>query len=193
LWGRADYFTVNVSSPNTPGLRALQTRDALTDLLGRLAEARASLRTGGRDYPVFLKVAPDLTDDEIEAIVEVAAAHRLDAIIVGNTTLSRPDTLRSDHRTETGGLSGAPLTALSTGVLRRFHQSAGGRVALIGAGGVASGADAYAKIRAGACIVQIYSALVYEGPGLVRRLKLDLAARLKADGFVSVAQAVGAR
>ena len=193
LWGRADYFTVNISSPNTPGLRALQTRDALQELLGRLAEARAALMALGADHPVFLKVAPDLGDDEIEAIVEIAAAQGLDAIIVGNTTISRPNSLRSKHRGETGGLSGAPLTALSTAVLRQFHQAAAGRIALIGAGGIASGADAYAKIRAGASAVQLYSALVYDGAGLIGRIARDLAARIAADGFGSVAEAVGAR
>jgi dihydroorotate dehydrogenase len=192
LWGRADYLTVNISSPNTPGLRALQTRDALQELLTRLAEARASLRAQGRDHPVFLKVAPDLSDGEIETIAETAAAHGLDAIVVGNTTVSRPAGLRSALKTEAGGLSGAPLMPLSTEVLRRFHQAAAGRVALIGVGGIGSGADAYAKIRAGARAVQLYSAMVYAGPDLIGRLTHDLAARLKADGFASVADAVGA-
>ena len=191
LWGRADYFTVNISSPNTPGLRALQTRDALQELLERLASARAALRAQSRDHPVFLKVAPDLGEDEIEAIVETSVAGGLDAIIVGNTTLSRPDSLRSRRRAEAGGLSGAPLMSLSTAVLRQFHAAAAGRVVLIGAGGVVSGADAYAKVRAGARAVQLYSALVYEGAGLVGRIARDLAARLKADGFNSVAEAVG--
>jgi len=189
LWGLADYFTVNISSPNTPGLRALQTREALAELLGRLGEARAALSGA---YPVFLKVAPDLAEDEIEAIVETSLAHGLDAIIVGNTTLSRPDTLASPLKAEAGGLSGAPLSALSTRVLGQFHIAAAGRIALIGAGGVASGADAYAKIRAGAQAVQLYSAMVYDGPGLVVRIRRDLDARLAADGFATVAEAVGA-
>jgi dihydroorotate dehydrogenase len=191
LWGRADYFTVNISSPNTPGLRALQTGEALQALLGRLAQARSVLKAQMTDYPVFLKVAPDLADDEIEVIVESAIAHGLDALVVGNTTLSRPETLRSPLRAESGGLSGAPLTALSTQVLGRFHQAAGGRIALIGVGGVGSGADAYAKIRAGASAVQLYSAMVYQGPGLAARVARDLAARLRADGFLHVADAVG--
>jgi dihydroorotate dehydrogenase len=192
LWGRADYFTANISSPNTPGLRALQTGEALRELLARLAETRAKLRADGQDYPVFLKVAPDLADDEIEAIVTVSVAHGLDAIIIGNTTLSRPESLASRHRGEAGGLSGAPLMTLSTSVLARFHQVAGGRIALIGAGGVASGADAYAKIRAGASAVQLYSALALQGAGLIGKIASDLAARLKADGFASVGEAVGA-
>jgi len=193
LWGLSDYFTANISSPNTPGLRALQTRAALEELLGRLAQARAELKArSGRDYPIFLKVAPDLEDGEVEAIVETVIGAGLDAIIVSNTTIARPDTLRSPLAGESGGLSGAPLLAPSTAVLKRFHAAAAGRVALIGAGGIASGADAYAKIRAGAGAVQLYSALVYGGPGLVVRIKRDLAARLRADGFAAVQDAVGA-
>ena len=191
LWSLADYFTVNISSPNTPGLRALQTRGALEELLGRLSQARAVLASAQGQHPVWLKVAPDLDDAEIEAIVELSLAHGLDAIVVGNTTLSRPETLVSPSKSEAGGLSGAPLMPLSTRVLGRFQAAAGGRISLIGVGGIASGMDAYAKIRAGAAAVQLYSAMVYEGVGLVRRLRRDLAARLHADGFASVAEAVG--
>jgi dihydroorotate dehydrogenase len=191
LWGLCDYFTVNVSSPNTPGLRNLQSRAALEELAGRLAETRQALYAG-RNYPMFLKVAPDLTDRDVIDIVESVRTHGLNGIIISNTTITRPDDLKSSSATQTGGLSGAPLMSLSTQVLKRFHDANGtAELALIGAGGVASGADAYAKIRAGACVVQLYSALVYEGPGLVRRLKRDLAARLRADGFSSVAEARG--
>ena len=193
LWGLSDYFTANISSPNTPGLRALQTKAALEELLGRLAETRAALRiASGADYPIFLKVAPDLEDGEVEAIVETVVGAGLDAIIVSNTTIARPETLTSRFAAESGGLSGAPLLAPSTAVLARFHAAAAGRVALIGAGGVADGAGAYAKIRAGARAVQLYSALVYGGPGLVTRIKRDLAARLRADGFAAVEDAIGA-
>ncbi|MDP2215338.1 quinone-dependent dihydroorotate dehydrogenase [Phenylobacterium sp.] len=188
LWGLASYFTINISSPNTPGLRALQTRGALEELLGRLVEARDALPAEGK-VPMFLKVAPDLDEAEIEAICDVVAAAGLDAVIVSNTTVSRPP-LRSAQAGETGGLSGAPLMALSTQTLRLFHQAADGRFPLAGAGGVSSGAEAYAKIRAGACVVQLYSALVFSGPGLVGRIKADLAARLRADGFSSTAEAV---
>jgi dihydroorotate dehydrogenase len=190
LWGLADYFTVNISSPNTPGLRALQTGEALAELLGRVAEARAAL---AGHAPVFLKVAPDLDDAGIEAIAEAVAGAGFDGVIVGNTTLSRPDNLKSGHRGEAGGLSGAPLMDLSTRVLGQFHAAARGRFALIGAGGIASGADAYAKIRAGAAAVQLYSALVFKGPSLITAIRRDLAARLKADGFASLGAAVGAR
>jgi dihydroorotate dehydrogenase len=188
LWPLADYFTANISSPNTPGLRELQSGPALDELLGRLAQARAEL---GGARPLFLKVAPDLTDAQIDVICTAVARHGLDGVIVGNTTISRPDGLRSRFKAEVGGLSGAPLMSLSTQILGRFHQAAAGRFVLIGAGGVGSGADAYAKIRAGACLVQIYTALVFQGPGVVGRIKSDLAARLRADGFVSVAEAVG--
>ncbi|WP_411286770.1 quinone-dependent dihydroorotate dehydrogenase [Phenylobacterium sp.] len=191
LWGLASYFTLNISSPNTPGLRALQTRAALEDLLGRVAEARDGLAPEGR-VPMFLKVAPDLEDGEVETIVETVCAFGLAGIMVANTTVSRP-ALRSAGRDEAGGLSGAPLMALSTQVLRRFGEAAAGRLALVGVGGVGSGADAYAKIRAGAHAVQLYSALVFEGPGLVARIKRDLADRLRGDGFASTSHAVGAK
>ncbi len=190
LWGLASYFTINISSPNTPGLRALQTKAALEELLGRLAQARDGLPAQGR-VPMFLKVAPDLEDGEVEAIVETVVANGLQGIIVSNTTITRPS-LASKHAGEAGGLSGAPLTALSTQMLGAFHQASAGRVALIGAGGIGSGANAYAKIRAGACAVQLYSAMVFGGPGLVTRIKRDLAACLRRDGFESVAAAVGA-
>jgi len=186
LKGLADYVTVNVSSPNTPGLRDLQGRAALDDLLGRLAEARA-----GDSTPVFLKVAPDLTAAEIQLIVEAALDHGVDALIVANTTLDRPDTLKSPWRGEAGGLSGAPLKDRAMAALRAAAEASAGRLPLIAVGGIDSGAEAYDRIRAGASAVQIYSALVYDGPGLVGRIKRDLAARLRADGFSTTSEAVG--
>jgi dihydroorotate dehydrogenase len=191
LWGLASYFTINISSPNTPGLRALQTRAALEELLGRLAEARDALPAAGR-APMFLKVAPDLEAGEVEAIVEACIAHGLAGIMVSNTTVSRP-ALRSRFRGEAGGLSGAPLRNLATAKLSEFAAAAAGRLALVAVGGIDSGAEAYARIRAGACAVQLYSALVFEGPGLVTLIKRDLAQRLHADGFRSVSEAVGAQ
>jgi len=193
LWPHASYFTANVSSPNTPGLRALQTRAALDELLGRLAEARAPLTAAHGPKPLFLKVAPDLEEAEVGEIAEACLAGGVDALIVSNTTVARPASLRSALAGEAGGLSGAPLFEPSTRVLAQFHGALAGRLPLIGAGGVGSGAQAYAKVRAGAAAVQLYSALVYEGPGLVTRIKRDLAARLKADGFATVAEAVGAK
>ncbi len=191
LWGMADYFTINISSPNTPGLRLLQTRAALDELLGRLAQARDGLPAAGR-VPTFLKIAPDLEAGEPAAIAEACIAHGISGIIVSNTTVSRPP-LASAARGEAGGLSGAPLFELSTRVLGEVWDAAQGRLSLIGVGGVATGAQAYAKIRAGAAAVQLYSALAYEGPGLVGRIQRELAAMLRADGFTSVADAVGAR
>ncbi|HEX8661311.1 MAG TPA: quinone-dependent dihydroorotate dehydrogenase [Brevundimonas sp.] len=184
LRGLSDYVTVNVSSPNTPGLRALQGRAALDDLLGRLNEART-----GDPTPVFLKVAPDLTGDEIALIVEASLDHRIDALIVSNTTLDRPASLRSRDRVEAGGLSGAPLKSRAMQALRAAADASAGRLPLIAVGGIDSGAEAYARIRAGAGAVQLYSALIYEGPGLVGRIKRDLAARLRADGFSTVSEA----
>lgn len=184
LAGLADYFTVNISSPNTPGLRALQGREALDDLLGRIHEARPA-----DGAPVFLKIAPDLIGEEIGMIVEASIAHRIDALIVSNTTLERPASLRSAYKGEAGGLSGAPLKPFAQKALEAAAEAAGGRLPLIAVGGIADGADAYARIRAGASAVQVYSALIYEGPGMVGRIKRDLAARLRADGFASMAEA----
>jgi dihydroorotate dehydrogenase len=191
LWRLADYFTLNISSPNTPGLRDLQSSGALDELLGRVAEARWDLAYDG-DRPIFLKVAPDLDEAGVETIVEAAKRFGLQGLIVGNTTLARPD-LKSPRRGEAGGLSGAPLMGPSTRLLRLFHQASAGRLVLIGVGGIASGADAYDKIRAGADAVQLYTALIYQGPGLITRICRDLTARLKADGFTSIDGAVGAR
>jgi dihydroorotate dehydrogenase len=191
LWGLASYFTINISSPNTPGLRALQTKAALEELLGRLADARDALPVAGR-APMFLKVAPDLEAGEVETMVDACLAQGVAGIIVSNTTVSRP-ALASRFAGETGGLSGAPLTELSTRVLREFAEASAGRLSLIGVGGIGSGADAYAKIRAGASAVQLYSALVFEGPGLVGRIKRELAERLRSDGFASIGAAVGAQ
>ncbi|HEY2180018.1 MAG TPA: quinone-dependent dihydroorotate dehydrogenase [Caulobacteraceae bacterium] len=186
LAGLADYFTINVSSPNTPGLRDLQERGALEDLLGAVSEAKPAA-------PVFLKVAPDLAEAEVIAITETAVKFALAGLIVSNTTTRRPPGLRDRRAGETGGLSGAPLLAPSTRLLSDFHEAAAGRLALIGVGGIASGADAYGKIRAGASAVQLYSALVFEGPGLVSRIRRELAQRLHGDGFANLAGAVGAR
>ena len=185
LRGLADYVTVNVSSPNTPGLRALQGRAALDVRLGRLAEAR-----GADPTPVFLKIAPDLEAAEIALIVEASLDHGVDALIVANTTLDRPADLRSPDRGEAGGLSGAPLRDRASAALRAAAEASAGRLPLVAVGGIGSGAEAYARIRAGASAVQLYSALIYEGPGLVGRIKRDLAARLRADGFSTVSEAV---
>lgn len=188
----ADYVTVNISSPNTPGLRDLQGAGALGQLLGALRTARRELRDAGQKAPpLLLKIAPDLSEAELGAVVETAIAHEIDGLIVANTTLGRPD-LRSAAAAEAGGLSGKPLFALSTAVLARAHRLAEGRLPLIGVGGISSGADAFAKIRAGADLVQLYTALVYQGPGLVRRIVGELAEIARREGLTRIADAVGA-
>lgn len=189
--GVARYLTVNISSPNTPGLRALQDRGALDELLAAVIEARGAEARGTGGPPIFLKVAPDLQPADIDDIADVAGAHGLDGLIVSNTTISRPP-LKSAHADEAGGLSGAPLRSLALERLRDFRAATGGAIPLIAAGGIASAEDAYARIRAGASLVQLYSALVYQGPGLVRRINRGLAALLKRDGFGAIGQAVGA-
>jgi dihydroorotate dehydrogenase len=192
LWTLADYFTANISSPNTPGLRDLQAKAQLDELLGRLAEARKGLTASAGPKPLFLKVAPDLDEPQIDDICASVLANGLDGIIVGNTTLWRPEDLSGPHAGETGGLSGALLFERSTRVLRQFHARVGGKTALIGCGGIGSGVDAYEKIRAGASAVQLYTMLSFHGPGLVQKIKRELIGRLRADGFKSVAEAVGA-
>ena len=184
----ADFCTVNVSSPNTPGLRALQGRGDLEALLRGVTEAKAR----GPGTPVFLKVAPDLTDEDMADIAGVAKGLPLDALVVSNTTIGLRDGL-SRHGAQTGGLSGGPLFALSTEVLRGFARALRGAVPLIGVGGVGSARDAYAKIAAGASAVQLYTALTYEGPGLVARMLRELPDVLRAEGHASVAEAVGCR
>jgi dihydroorotate dehydrogenase len=185
----ADYVTVNISSPNTPGLRALQRRDALARLLAGLAGARD--RGGRPRVPLFLKIAPDLAPDDEAGVAALAVEHGVDALIVGNTTVERPAILRSRFAGEAGGLSGRPLFPRSTRLLARMAVLLGGRVPLVGVGGVATGADAYAKIRAGATAVQLYTALIYQGPGIVPRILAELDAFLARDGFASLADAVG--
>jgi len=180
-----DYLTVNVSSPNTPGLRALQDRGALADLLSAVRDAR-----GPKGPPVFLKIAPDLQPADIDDIAAVAIGHGIDALIVTNTTISRPP-LKSRHGGESGGLSGRPLRAMAIERLRDFRKATGGRLPLIGAGGIDSAEDAWARIRAGATLLQLYSAMVYEGPGLARRITSELPALMARDGFGSIAEAVG--
>jgi dihydroorotate dehydrogenase len=186
----ADYIVINVSSPNTPGLRALQQRAQIEALITRVLAARASA-AAARLPPILAKVGPDLTDQQLADIAEVALATRLDGLIISNTTVERPQSLRSAHAKEAGGLSGRPLFQAATACLARAYRLTAGRIPIVGCGGVASGADAYAKIRAGASLVQLYTALVFQGPELVARIKQDLAARLRADGFGAVAEAVG--
>ena len=190
----ADYFVINVSSPNTPGLRDLQAASQLTQVVELAKGALADGRSNQDDPPppILVKVAPDLEEEEKERISRVANEVGIDGLIVTNTTVSRPKGLESPDRNEAGGLSGAPLFDLSTQILSDLYRLTEGRIPIIGVGGISSGEDAYKKIRAGASLVQLYTALIFEGPRLVGRINEDLAALLSADGFGSVAEAVGA-
>ena len=180
-----DYVVINVSSPNTPGLRDLQGESRLRAILAAVREA-VPVRP-----PLLVKIAPDLAEAGVEAVVEAAVAHGLDGLIVANTTIARPDTLRSAHAREMGGLSGAPLLGPSTAMLKRAHGLAAGRLALIGCGGVATGGDVLAKLRAGAQLVQLYTAFAYAGPALLARMKRELLDAMRREGFRTVAEAVG--
>lgn len=184
----ADYVTINISSPNTPGLRDLQHGKALAELLAASDEARL---TGDRCVPLFLKIAPDLDSLAIDEIVRAAFDHHIDALIVANTTITRPPSLKSSNAKQSGGLSGAPLAALARARLADVRSATGGRIPLISVGGIDSTAEAYARIRIGASLVQLYSALVYQGPGLAARIAAGLPALLRRDGFASIAEAVG--
>lgn len=186
----ASYLCVNVSSPNTPGLRALQDEGALTALIEAVIAARDEAMGDAAKPPVFLKVAPDLEPADIDAIARIALDKQLGALVVSNTTISRP-TLLSHHAGETGGLSGAPLRDLATQRLRDFRKATDGAIPLVGVGGIATADHAWERIRAGASLVQLYSAMVYEGPGLGARIARGLEGLMRRDGFASIAEAVG--
>lgn len=189
----ADYITVNISSPNTPGLRNLQKRDELSALLAALASARAACTMAHSwQVPLLLKVAPDLDKEERRDVAELVLQHGIDGMIISNTTISRPPAVTGEYKSEAGGLSGRPLLSLSTEVLSDFYRLTEGRIPLIGAGGVASADDAYAKIRAGATLVQLYSALVYQGFGLIKRIHHGLGELMLRDGFSHIREAIGA-
>ncbi|MCB8882472.1 quinone-dependent dihydroorotate dehydrogenase [Acidisoma cellulosilytica] len=180
-----NYVVVNVSSPNTPGLRDLQSEERIAGIL-------AAMRAAVPDAPpIFVKLAPDLSVEGMEAVIEVAVNAGIAGLILTNTTTARPDSLRSPHATETGGLSGRPLFTRSTAMLARASLAARGRLALIGVGGVASGADALAKIHAGADLVQVYTAFIYQGPKLIARIKADLDKAVKSAGVKSIAELKG--
>jgi dihydroorotate dehydrogenase len=183
----ADYVAVNVSSPNTPGLRGLQDREQLRALLATLVEARA-----GKKVPLLLKIAPDLDERALDDIAAEVLAACIEGLIVSNTTIARPPWLKSRYAQEPGGLSGKPLFKPSTWVLAEMRKRVGTKLVLVGVGGIASGADAYAKIRAGAALVQLYTALVYEGAGLLPRIKRELLEYVRRDGFATISDAVGA-
>lgn len=190
----ADYMTIDISCPNTPNGKVFQSKQPLADLLERLKATRARVAAEKQvsPPPMLIKSAPDLTEQEKRDIAQVALESGIDGMIVSNTTIARPASLRSRYRSERGGLSGRPVFEMSTRLLAEMYQLTEGRLPLIGVGGIANAADAYEKIRQGACAVQLYSALVFQGPGLVHRMKHDLALLLKRDGFANVGAAVGA-
>ena len=174
VYARATYVTVNISSPNTKSLRDLQSSEKLDELLETLMARRASLAKGGKAKPLLVKVAPDLDDGQIEAIAALAMKHRVDGLIATNTTIARDHVAGHRHAGEMGGLSGRPLLARSTEVLRKLHAALGGKVALVGVGGIMTGADAHAKIAAGASLVQVYTGFVYRGPELIAQARRAL-------------------
>ena len=191
----ASYFTVNISSPNTPGLRDLQAPAALDELLGRVMAARAAKVAEGKpERPIVVKIAPDIAEDDIAAITAQLEAHKVDAIAVSNTTLARPSSLRNQATArEAGGLSGRPVFHRSTVMLARVHQATGGRVPLIGAGGIDSGQTALAKLEAGASLLQLYTGMVFEGLGLIGRIKAHLAEACRVEGLSSISALTGRR
>ncbi|KAK9936575.1 hypothetical protein M0R45_013409 [Rubus argutus] len=190
----ADYLVINVSSPNTPGLRMLQGRKQLKDLVKKIQAARDEMQWGEEGPPPLLvKIAPDLSKEDLEDIAAVALALRLDGLIISNTTVSRPDSVsRNSVASEAGGLSGKPLFDISTSLLKDMYMLTRGKIPLIGCGGISSGEDAYRKIRAGATLVQLYTAFAYGGPALIPQIKAELTECLERDGFKSIIEAVGA-
>lgn len=188
----ADYLVANISSPNTPGLRAMQGREILADMIGRVLKARARAVPEAADRPpLIVKIAPDLDEADRADIAAVILDAGVDGLTVANTTVQRPSEMKDSQTGEAGGLSGAPLFPIALEIVGDMYRRTNGKVPIIGCGGVASGADAYAMIRAGASLVQLYTALVFHGPGLIPRIKHELTDLLKRDGFASVKDAVG--
>jgi dihydroorotate dehydrogenase len=187
----ADYMVVNVSSPNTPGLRALQDKTQLMAIVDAVSETLAKACPAGAP-PLLVKIAPDLTGEDCEDIAQLALESPVSGLIVSNTTIERPDSLKSRRREETGGLSGAPLFDRSTQLLSDMYRLTGGKLPLIGVGGISSGRDAYKKIRAGAALFQLYTGFVYQGPLLINRIKGELTSLLREDGFDKMESAIGA-
>lgn len=194
LWSLADFFVVNVSSPNTPGLRNLQDRAALDEILAALQETNSTLAANNAAKPILVKVAPDLAFEALDEILELASPRSVAGIVATNTTITRPENSRADLQriySESGGLSGKPLAARSTEVIRHVYRQTGGKLPIIGVGGIFDAADAWEKICAGASLIQVYTGLVYEGPGIVRSIVNGLRSRLQENGFKEIAQAVG--
>jgi dihydroorotate dehydrogenase len=191
VYAHADYVTLNISSPNTPGLRALQDEAPLAALLGALKKEQGLLtRTHGRHVPIALKIAPDLDDTGIDAVARLLVAHHMDAVIATNTTIARPGLAHEPRAREIGGLSGQPLRALSTQVIRRLHTTLQGRIPIIGVGGISNADDAWEKLVAGADLIQLYTAFIYRGPGVVSEIVRGLAVKVRAYGATNLADAL---
>lgn len=192
VYADSDYITINISSPNTPGLRALQGKDELDNLLLSLMRERLQLiKAYQKTVPLLVKIAPDINAYEAADIAEIMQKHEIDGLIISNTTIGSREQLQSCHKGETGGLSGKPLFTTSTTLLQDMYRLTEGKIPLIGVGGVFSGVDAYTKIRSGASLVQLYTALIYEGFPLVGKIISELALLLERDGFKQVSDAVG--
>lgn len=190
---KADYISINISSPNTVGLRDLQAKDTLAPLLQQLVACRNDVcKNAAKNIPLLVKLAPDLDAGQCADIAQTLMDAGIDGLILSNTTLARPETLPASFRAQTGGLSGPHVRAPSTDIIRLFYKLTGGRIPIIGVGGIDSGAAAYEKIRAGASLVELYTALIYQGPGLVRRIQADLLDNLVRDGFSHISHAIGA-
>jgi dihydroorotate dehydrogenase len=188
----ADYITINISSPNTPGLRDLQQKKQLCELLKAIHTARISLSHNyQRHTPIFLKIAPDLSDENLDDVLDAASSNHIDALIISNTTIQRPDGKHNPLIHEAGGLSGKPLFELSTALLAKAYHRSNGTIPLIGVGGIASASDAYAKIRAGACLIQLYTSLIFNGFSLVESIKQGLNNYLERDGFTHLSEIIG--
>lgn len=188
----ADYFTINISSPNTPGLRDLQTRENFLDLTGKILEQRKASCEGGDLPPILVKLAPDLDEAQQEELAKAALESGIDGLVLTNTTLARPEILPKDFGQEKGGLSGKSLTQSSTEIIRNFYRLTDGKLPIMGVGGISSAQDAYDKIRAGASVVQLYSALVFQGPELIQKINTSLLEFLERDGFTTLSEAIGA-
>jgi dihydroorotate dehydrogenase len=186
----ADYLTINISSPNTPGLRDLQSREPLLELLGVVKDERKS-SCGAHPPPILLKLAPDLDEAKQEELAAAVLESGIEGVILGNTTLDRPEFLPAKFREEKGGLSGQPLTEKSTRIIHNFYRLTKGQIPIIGVGGISNGAQAYAKIKAGASLVQLYTALVFKGPTIASSINKELLALLRADGYTHISQAIG--
>ena len=186
----AHYVTVNISSPNTPGLRDLQHRGKIENLVKALKDKREQISLMEKT-PVFFKISPDINEEQIRDIALISLANNIDGLIISNTTIDRPETLKSFSKNEIGGLSGKPLFLKSTLILKKFYKLTNGQIPLIGVGGVSNAMECYEKIKSGACLVQLYTALIYEGPQVINNILLELRNLLKTDGYKSIKEAIG--